>query len=239
MTLFIYSFPRDNMEATNELYKSCERMIDFCVGKVAASNRLLDKSELKSVANTIFMDAARSYDSSRGASFKTYLYEKLKKLHQESDKVLIPDGHNGHVRAENIDDFDDFRNNDDFKVHVDTKAILPASIAYTEKMADDGTSELFSVFDKVLSPESINVLTAIDTGTLDGKMPVNRNGTKRQKNAKFSRSCALNAKKMWMRRYRNIGWTEEMCERSLDEIRKVVRQFNRGGLPCRIVPAGA
>ena len=122
---------------------------------------------------------------------------------------------------------------------MDTKVILPASIAYTEKMADDGTSELFSVFDKVLTPESRHVLTAIDTGTLDGKMPVNRNGTKRQKNAKFSRSCALNARKMWMRRYRNIGWTEEMCERSLDEIRKVVRQFNRGGLPCRIVPAGA
>ena len=226
------------MEATDELYKSCERMIDFCVGKVAASNRLLDKSELKSVANTIFMDAARSYDSSRGASFKTYLYGMLKKLHQEVEKVLVPDGHGSRVQAENIDYFYDYGCSDDFKVHVNTKAILPASIEYTEKMADDGTSELFSVFDKVLSPESINVLTAIDTGTLDGKMPVNRNGTKRQKNAKFSRSCVLNAKKMWMRRYRNIGWTEEMCERSLEEIRKVVRQFNRGGFPCRIVPAG-
>ena len=227
------------MEATDELYRQCERMIDFCVGKVAASNRLLDKSELKSVANTIFCDAARSYDSSRGASFKTYLYGMLKRLHDEADNVMVPDGHRGRAQAMNIDDFDDFSNNDDFKVHVDTKAILPASIEYTERMADDGTSELFSVFDKVLSADSRNVVTAIDTGTLDGKMPVNRNGTKRQKSAKFSRSCALNAKKMWLRRYRNIGWTEEMCERSLEEIRKVVRQFNRGGLPCRIVQAGA
>ena len=227
------------MEATDELYRQCERMIDFCVGRVAASNSLLDRNELKSVANTMFMDAVRSYDCSRGASFKTFLFGKLKRLHDEADKVMMPDGHSGRIKAENIDDFNDFGNADDFKVRVNTKAIIPASIAYTEKMADDGTSELFGVFDKVLSPESRNVIVAIDTGALDGKMPVNRNGSKRMKSARFSRSCALNAKKMWLRRYRNIGWTEEMCERSLDEIRKVVKQFNRGGLPCRIVPAGA
>lgn len=226
------------MKATDELYKSCKRMIDFCVGNVAAKNALFDEKELLSVANTIFMDATRNYDSSRGASFKTYLYECLKQLNNEAVKVMTPDGLRGRVKAENIDDFDDFRERDEFKVHVDTKAILPASIEYTKKMADDGTSELFSVFDKVLSPESRSVLTAIDTGTLDGKMPVDRNGRKRQKSARFSRSCTLNAKKMWVRRYRNIGWTEEMCERSLNEIRKVVKQFNRGGLPCRIVPAG-
>ena len=58
-----------------------------------------------------------------------------------------------------------------------------------------------------------------------------------QKDSRFSKNCVLNARKMWLRRYRNMGWTVEQCERTLQEVRRAVRQFGRGGLPCRLVRA--
>ena len=218
------------MEATDELYRKSEGIIDLCVGNVAKARPYLDRDELKSLANTVFMDAARDFDPSKGSSFTTYLYNRLKCLNDESDRVLVPDGHGGRTMAENVDDY---LGSNGFVVNLNPEVIVPASIEYTERMADDGHSELFAHCDKVLSPEGMDVVKAIDESSLDPKKPVNFG----VRNARYAKRCVLNAKSMWLRRYRNMGWTMNQCERTLKEVRSIVKQYSRGGLPCRLVRA--
>jgi hypothetical protein len=95
------------MEATEELYRRCEGIIDLCVGKVASAKPYLDRDELKSIANTVFMDATRDFDNSKGASFTTYLYHRLKCLNDEARNVLVPDGQGGLSKPDSIDDYSD------------------------------------------------------------------------------------------------------------------------------------
>ena len=220
------------MQPTDELFRQCERIIDYCVNRVASRYRCLDVDELKSMARYVFCDAAVKYDPSKKASFKTYLFDRLKCLHDEADRVMMPDGHNGRTKPMNIDDFSDSCR-DVLDVKVDMKAIVPASIEYSAKLADDGYSDMIGFCERVLSPEAMNVVGNIERGAVDpskGRMNTGR--------ARYSKMCVIDAKRMWLRRYRNMGWTVEKCEKTLDEIRKAVRQFNRGGLPCRIVPEG-
>lgn len=217
------------MEPTDELYRQCEGLIASRVEDVLSRKPYLDRDELKSIANSIFCDACRNFDGSKGAKFTTYLYKKLSNLEQESRRVLVPDGLGGYTSAINIDDFSV---SDSFEVHIDN-VILPASIAYTERMADDGHSELFAHCDKVLSAESAKVVRDIVDGELDPKY---RKGTALH-DKRYSGNCVMNAKRLWLRRYRNMGWTVEQCERTLKEVRSIVKQYSRGRLPCRLVRA--
>lgn len=220
------------MEATEELYRRCEKIIDLCVGKVASAKPYLDRDELKSTANTVFMDAARDFDKSNGASFTTYLYHRLKRLNDEARDVLVPDGRGGLEKPDNIDDFAD---NGGFEVRVNLSVIMPSTIEYTERMADDGYSELFAYCGKVLSADGADLVESVCAEKLNAKG--RKVKTVSQKDSRFSKDCVLNARKMWLRRYRNMGWTVEQCERTLQEVRRAVRQFSRGGLPCRLVRA--
>lgn len=220
------------MEATEELYRRCEGIIDLCVGKVASAKPYLDRDELKSIANTVFMDATRDFDKSKGASFTTYLYNRLKCLNDEARNVLVPDGRGGLSKPDSIDDYSD---NGGFEVKVNQSVIMPSTIEYTERMADDGYSELFAHCGKVLSADGADVVESVCADRLN---TVGRKvKTVSQKDSRFSKNCVLNARKMWLRRYRNMGWTVDQCERTLQEVRLAVRQFSRGGLPCRLVRA--
>lgn len=218
------------MEATDELYRKSERVINLCVGKVAKAKPYLDRDELKSLANTVFMKAVRDFDDSKYASFTTYLYHRLKCLNDESDSVLVPDGYGGRTMAENVDDY---LGNNGFVVNINQEVIMPSTIEYTERMADDGHSELFAHCDKVLSAESAKVVRDIVDGELDPKY---RKGTAVH-DRRYSGNCVMNARRLWLRRYRNMGWTVEQCERTLKEVRSIVKQYSRGRLPCRLVRA--
>jgi hypothetical protein len=219
------------MEPTDELYRQCEGLLASRVEDVLSRKPYLDRDELKSIANSIFCDACRSFDGSKGAKFTTYLYKKLSNLEEESRRVLVPDGSGGYTVALNVDDFGEDNEGNMFKVRVDKSVILPASIAYAERMADDGHSELFSHCDKVLSADSAKVVGDIVDGELDPKY---RKGTAVH-DRRYSGNCVMNARRLWLRRYRNMGWTVEQCERTLKEVRSIVNQYSRGRLPCRLV----
>lgn len=68
------------IEATDELYRKCERTIDKACFDAWRKNPIIDLDDYRSYADEIFMDSVKSYDDSKGTKFNTWLTTQLLRL---------------------------------------------------------------------------------------------------------------------------------------------------------------
>lgn len=68
------------MQATNELYNQYAGLINSATRNICIAYPKLDRNDVLSEANLIFINAAETYDESRGTTFGTHLKNKLKAL---------------------------------------------------------------------------------------------------------------------------------------------------------------
>ena len=68
------------IEATDELYKACERTIEKACFNAWRKNPIIQLDDYRSYAHEVFMDAARSFEPSKGVKFNSWLTTQLMRL---------------------------------------------------------------------------------------------------------------------------------------------------------------
>ena len=68
------------IEATNELYKKCERTVEQACRKAWLKNPIIQLDDYRSYAHEVFMDATLSFDESKGTKFNSWLTTQLMRL---------------------------------------------------------------------------------------------------------------------------------------------------------------
>jgi len=212
------------METTDALYRECLPIIHSVVHRLCSKVPTLDYSELFSQASLIFCNAAASYDSSKGTIFKTHLYNQLKRLSENVDRMYGPTLLRGEKQLLFSLDFY-HTSTEDSQEQED--ALAPTSAAYGQRL---GSSEDFSGLEpymEVLSEDARALYDTIISGELDPVPTAMITAGSRE----FKEKCVMTPIRLWRKRFKALGWTLERVRVALLEVRRVLDQWRHGRDP--------
>lgn len=77
------------IEATNELYKKCERTVEQACYKAWLKNPIIQLDDYRSYAHEVFMDATFSFDESKGIKFNSWLTTQLLRIKEYAGRFKM------------------------------------------------------------------------------------------------------------------------------------------------------
>lgn len=209
------------MQTSDALYKDCLPMIHSVVNRLCSRVPSLDYSELLSQASLIFCNAAAGYDPSKGTTFKTHLFNQLKRLSENVDRMYGPTL----IRGERQLLFSlDFYHSSTEDSQEQESSVMPSSSAYGRNLAASEDFSGLEPYREVLSSDAREVYDSITSGELD---PV-PTATVTAGSKEFKDKCIMTPIRLWRKRFKSLGWTLDRVRVALLEVRRVVDQWRHG-----------
>lgn len=215
------------MQPTDDLYRSCLALIHSVVQKQCDTTPALDYDELLSQASLIFCNAALSYDPSKGASFKTHLYNQLKRLSENVEHLYGPTLVRGEKQL--LFSFDWYHCDDEYNPEQE-QCVLESSTDYGVRLMERRTLDGLEVFREVLSEDGRAVYDAISSTDLD---PI-PSATVTEGSREYKDKCILTPIRLWRRRFKDLGWSLDRVRAAHLEVRRVIQRWRDSQEPLRV-----
>lgn len=215
------------IEATDSLYKSCLALIHSVVLKQCEKTPVLDYDELLSQASLIFCNAAATYDESRGTTFKTHLYNQLKRLSENVDHLYGPSLIRGDKQL--LFSLDWYHDVSDASQDQEADAFT-SSAEYSRSLGVSGDMDGWEGYRSVLSADAGEIYDTLVSGELD---PVPTKAVTAG-SREYKKKCFMTPWKLYSGKYRALGWTLERVRLAHSELQRVINQWRSATDPFSV-----
>lgn len=206
------------MQPTDTLYKDCLALIHSCVRKQCSATPALEYDELLSQASLIFCNAALSYDESKGATFKTHLFNQLKRLSDNVEHLYGPSLMKGPKQL--LFSLDWYHESPDDSQEQE-ECVKTSSTEYGERLSASEDFPELDMYREVLSEDGKLVYDAIVNEEL-APIP---SATVTAGSREFKDKCIMTPIRLWRKRFKAMGWSIERVRAAHTEVRRVVGQW--------------
>lgn len=206
------------MQPTADLYKDCLALIHSCVRKQCLKTPDLDYDELLSQASLIFCNAALTYDESKGATFKTHLFNQLKRLSENVEHLYGPSLLKGPKQL--LFSMDWYHESPD-DTQEQENCVMSSSIEYSNRISADEDFPELEMYRDVLSADGKLVY---DTIVNEDLAPI-PSATVTAGSREFKDKCIMTPVRLWRKRFKAMGWSIERVRAAHTEVRRVVGQW--------------
>ena len=206
------------MQPTDALYKDCLALIRSCVHKQCSATPALEYDELLSQASLIFCNAALSYDESKGATFKTHLFNQLKRLSENVEHLYGPSLMKGPKQL--LFSLDWYHESPDDSQEQE-ECVKTSSTEYCERLSASEDFPELAMYREVLSEDGKLVY---DTIVNEDLAPI-PSATVTAGSREFKDKCIMTPVRLWRKRFKDMGWSMERVRSAHSEVRRVIEQW--------------